>query len=81
MTQREVRLGPVRIILLAEIFRIAQRIFSCIHIRHFIPLAKMKSKFSLLAPAKRVHFSHTAQQPNTIGCFPLFICKKKHCFN
>ena len=52
-------------ILLAEISRLAGRIFPCIHIRHFIPLAEMNSKLFLLAPAKRVHFNHAAQQWTT----------------
>ena len=47
------------ILLLAEISRLAGRIFPCIHIRHFIPLAEINSKFFLLAPEKRVYISIT----------------------
>ena len=71
------RLGPVRMILLAEISRLAGRIFPCIHIRHFIPLAEMNSKFFLLAQAKRVHFSHTAQQLGDVGVSLYLFARKR----
>ena len=73
----EVRLGAVHIILLAKVSRLAQRIFACMHIRHFIPLAEMNSKFFLLAPAKRVHFNHAAQPLGDVGvCLYLFARKR-----
>ncbi len=77
MTEWEVRLGPVHIILLAEIPRLTQRIFLCIHIRLFIPLAEMNLKFFLLVPAKRIHFSHAAQQLGDVGIFLYLFAQKR----
>ena len=51
------------------------RIFLCIHIRLFISLAEMK--FFLLAPAKRVHFSHAAQQLSDVGVFLYLFARKR----
>ncbi len=63
--------------LLAEISRLAGRIFPCIHIRHFIPLAEMNSEFFLLAPAKRVHFNNAAQQLGDVGVFLYLFARKR----
>ena len=36
----------------------------------------MNSKFFLLAPAKRVHFSHSAQQLGDVGVFLYLFARK-----
>ncbi len=63
--------------LLAEISRLPGRIFPCIHIRHFIPLAEMNSKFFLLAAAKRVQFNHAAQQLGDVGVSLYLFARKR----
>ena len=50
---------------------------ACMHIRHFIPLAEMNSKFFLLAPAKRVHFNHAAQQLGNVGVSLYLFARKR----
>ena len=59
--------------LLAKVSRLAQRIFACIHIRHFIPLAEMNSKLFLHS----VHFNHAAQQLGDVGVSLYLFARKR----
>ena len=59
---------------LAEMSRLAGRIFPCVHMRFFIPLAEMKL---LLALAKHVHFSHATQLFNDFGVFLYLYLQEK----
>ncbi len=58
---------------LAEMSRLAGRIFSCVHMGFFIPLAEMKLALVL---AKRVHFSHATQLFNDFRVFIYLFSRK-----
>ena len=64
---------------LTEMSRLAGRIFPCVHMKFFIPLAE--TKFYLLALAKHVHFSHATQLFNDFSVFLYLFARKKHCYS
>ena len=69
-------IGPVHMIPLTGTSRLPRRIFPCVHMEYFVPLAEMKLHCSSIKLAKLLHFSQATQILSDFSVFLRLFTRK-----